>query len=456
MLRRTFMMSGLGLMAALAGGCAGRAEPGMPIRDDTDAGHEELRPAFYFAFPIFEFARVAQASTQAVGDDPGSLNQMRYRARLLDHTNRTVTGPNADTIYTSTFLDLSGGPLDLFVPTERERYFSIAFMNILTDNFAYIGTRATGGEGGRFWIAGPNWIGDTPANARLIRCESNDVWMLSRILVDGPKDLAAASALQRQIELRTPPGRARPKPFQTPIEGDMDARLLLSVVNEMLARSSPGARGEIVRAANFAHQGLGATAAMSPDLLRRWDGIIPVVLEDLRIAFRERRNAYDGWAYQPEGVGDFGRADRLRAAVALGGLAALGEEEAMYFHANTDADGAPLTGENAYRFTVPPQGIPVDAFWSLTMYEAMPDGRYFLVRNPIGRYTIGDRTEGLVTEPDGSIRILIQHKPPSADRIANWLPAPAGPMRLALRTYLPKGAIRQREWKVPPLLRADD
>ncbi|MBK6704975.1 MAG: DUF1214 domain-containing protein [Caulobacteraceae bacterium] len=103
---------------------------------------------------------------------------------------------------------------------------------------------------------------------------------------------------------------------------------------------------------------------------------------------------------------------------------------------------------------MPPGGVPVDAFWSLTMYTVTPEGRYFFVENPINRYSIGDRTPGLVLEPDGSLEIAIQHEHPGDAQVANWLPAPEGPMRLALRAYLPREELRRRAWRVPALRRA--
>ena len=112
-----------------------------------------------------------------------------------------------------------------------------------------------------------------------------------------------------------------------------------------------------------------------------------------------------------------------------------------------------MSGASRYRWRLPPGGVPVDAFWSLTMYWVTPEGRYFLVENPINRYSIGDRTQGLVREPDGSLDILLQHERPEGVMAANWLPAPQGPMRLALRAYLPREALRRRTWRVPPLRR---
>lgn len=443
MRRRTFLAASSGAMILGAAACASSSY-------ENPGSINDIQAAFYFAYPIYEIARTAQERTGAVDGRTGRLNKIGHRSVLMDHTTRMVTGPNTDTIYSSAFLDLSGGPLELDVPTEHERYFSIAFMNTLTDNFAYIGTRATGGEGGKFWVVGPTWQGEVPAGAELVRCDTNDVWMLGRILVNGPADLDEAIALQTQIQLTVPPGRPAARPFTVDASGELNAEKLLNVVNEMLRRS-PGALGEVSRASDFSALGIGASADLTPELLTRWDAFLPVGLEELRETFVYRDLIVNGWAYQEEGVGDFGTEDKLRAGVALGGLAALGEKEAMYFHANFDPDGERLDGADSYRWRVPAGGVPADAFWSLTMYETLPDGRFFLTENPINRYAIGDRTKGLVVEPDGSFEIYIQHHAPDESRMANWLPSPAGGMRLALRAYLPRAELLDRNWEVPAL-----
>jgi len=418
---------------------------------DPDAA---LRAAFYFAYPLYEFARSEQTLAQCVGG-PGMLNTVKQRAQLSDATSRNVTAPNNDTIYSSAFLDLSGGPVEVELPDVRDRYFSAAFMNALTDNFAYVGTRATGGRGGRYWVAGPGWTGRAPAGVTLLRSDSNDVWMLARVLVDGPADLETAKAIQARVKVVVPPGRPPARGFTTAASpAPADPAQFLAVVNEMLRRS-PRATGRFARAARFRALGIGTDAPPPAALLKPWADFLPKGLADLREGFLFRDLVRDGWTYQPRGVGEFGTNDRLRAMIALGGIAALGEKEAMYFHANFEQGGARLSGEHAYRWRVPAGGVPVRGFWSLTMYDPQPDGRYFLVDNPIGRFSIGDRTPGLVRNADGSLDILIQHERPDGALAANWLPAPRGPMRLALRAYLPETALIERRWRVPPLQRVD-
>jgi hypothetical protein len=452
MRRRDFLRVGIGVGAA-AGTARWSASPLASAANVTrqSGAAATIEDAFFYAFPLYEFARTEQERTGAVDGKSGALNRLAHRSALADHTSRQVTAPNNDTIYSSCFMDLAAGPVDVAAPSSPERYYSVAFMDAFTDNFAYIGTRATKGKGGRFWGAGPQWSGRVPDGVTLIRSTTNDNWMLMRTLVEGDADLPAARAFQTQLTVTVPPGTAAARPFTTKAADVSDPRTFLAVVNEMLSRS-PGGKGQTARAARFAAYGIGA-ATVPPDSVDRWTPIIAKGLATLRTGFLFRDQVVDGWSYQPRGVGDFGDNDRLRATVALGGLAALGEEEAMYFHANFDATGERLSGQHAYRWQVPAGGVPADAFWSLTMYEVMADGRFFLVDNPIRRYAIGDRTPGLSVNADGSFDIVIQRHRPDGALASNWLPSPEGPLRLALRAYLPKPALLSRQWRVPPLRR---
>ena len=439
-MRRRDVLWGMSAVGVLgAAGCQTAA-----IAGPVDANEAGIEAAFFYAFPLYEIARTGQNRAQLPG-----LNKLGGRAVLSDHTSRQITAPNNDTVYSSAQLELSGGPIEVTAPTETGRYFNITFMDAFSDNFAGIGTRLTKGQGGAFWVVGPQWTGTAPAGVTVFRASTNDVWMLGRVVVEGPSDLAAAKAVQDKIRIK-PLGAGAPKPFGVKCTSSEDAANFLAVVNDMLARS-PGGLGHTARAGNFAKVGIGAGATPSAELIAMWNAYLPKGLAKLKEKFIFRELVVNGWGYQEKGVGEASASDYLRATIALGGLAALPEAEAMYFQATTDEIGAALNGANKYVWRIPVGGVPADAFWSLTMYQAEADGRFFLVQNPINRFSVGDRTAGLVKNADGSIDILIQREQPTGALAANWLPAAADTIRLSLRAYLPRAELRNRSWKVPPV-----
>jgi hypothetical protein len=127
--------------------------------------------------------------------------------------------------------------------------------------------------------------------------------------------------------------------------------------------------------------------------------------------------------------------------------------EALYPTLTNDSTGAPLTGANNYtvRFA-PGQLPPVNAFWSLTMYE-MPQS--LLVTNPLNRWLINSpMLPSLVADPDGGYTFLVQNASPGIDKESNWLPAPAGPFQLVLRLYWPKPDALNGTWKPPQAVRS--
>jgi len=153
----------------------------------------------------------------------------------------------------------------------------------------------------------------------------------------------------------------------------------------------------------------------------------------------------DTWKL-PDGPGRY----LMRALAARGGLWGNHGYEAAYAMVYVDADGNELDGARGYElpFRTRP---PCRAFWSVTMYDT-PD--FFLVANPIGRYSIGDRTPGLHTADDGSLTIVMQRDEPSEpERRANWLPTPAGAFRPILRMYEPEDAVFDGRYELPPITR---
>ena len=149
-----------------------------------------------------------------------------------------------------------------------------------------------------------------------------------------------------------------------------------------------------------------------------------------------------------------------RAVAAQAGIYGNDGEEAMYPLTRADSDGQTLDGsKHSYTLTFPSGQLPpVNAFWSLTMYDGKTQ---LLIENPINRYLVNSpMLPGMKTNADGSLTLYIQNKSPGADKQANWLPAPNGPIYLVMRLYWPKTTepsvlpAGQGTWKPPGIKRA--
>jgi hypothetical protein len=434
-----------GLLAALL--VLGSAQAAPP-----DAAY---RDAFLAFFPAYEMARLRYTAIEDSNNPRrAQLNTPNHVRRLLDASARNVTTPNNDTLYSSARLDLRLGPVLVETPVvPQQRYYSLQFMNVHTDNLAILGRR-DGGDGPlRVALVGPGWAGAVPAHTHLVRADSNDIWLLVRLLIDGPDDLAAVAALQDGIRIHAPaPATDYPvqrlKPPKDPGPADF-----IAVIGEVLQRNPP--QGAMAVAAGAATSvGIGGKAGwaeLPEDLRAGWLARWPSLHAELKDPARLRERSIAGWDQPPANLGNWGGDRLLRASVALGGIAALDLAETLYLSRWVDDAGEALVGSRRYRLRIPPGGLPAQAFWSVTMYEALPDGRYFFTDNPLQRYAIGSRTRGLRSQADGSIDIAVQAEAP-ADT-ANWLPAPSGPFRLALRAYLPAPALVQGLAPLPAIER---
>jgi hypothetical protein len=124
--------------------------------------------------------------------------------------------------------------------------------------------------------------------------------------------------------------------------------------------------------------------------------------------------------------------------------------EAVYIMTYHDDRGEQLSGERTYTLRLEPPP-PVGAFWSLTMYDTPT---LYLIENELDRYSIGDRTPGIIYGAGGSLTITISHaKPIDPLAAANWLPAPAGDFRPVLRMYEPTPAVLDGSYVVPAITR---
>ncbi|MBU1376347.1 MAG: DUF1254 domain-containing protein [Alphaproteobacteria bacterium] len=406
------------------------------------------REAWLYGLPLIEMAAArARMLAGGRGAQPAAINSFRHTRELATDKSRAITAPNNDTLYSAAWLDLTKGPVTLTVPPTGARYISIAGMNMYTDNDFVLGTRTSGGAGGRFTVVGPGQPGSGPNVVRLATAHG---WMLARILVDGPSDLPAVHKIQDALTLSGPAG-ATPPAYATRMA---PAGAFFASVAELLKSDPPpGTDGALF--ARVAPLGLTAQGGFDA---KRFDAAAMAQIEagvaEARKVIQGLRpgGVVQGWSYPRNTLGYFNQDYPFRAAVSLAGLAALPPAEAMYMQPVGD-QGRMLTGQGPYRLHFDADKLPaVDAFWSLTMYEATPDGQFFLVPNPIDRYSIGDRTPGLTKNADGSLDIWIARADPGGDKSANWLPAPAqGPFSLSFRAYLPNERFRDGTYRLPAL-----
>lgn len=415
-----------------------------PLPDTPEI--QALRRAFRFGFAPNEMLRTRQAQVarmSAAGMGTG-INAIVPRLTLADATTREVTTPNNDTLYGSAWLDLSQGPVFFSIPALK-RYHSAALMSIMSDVIAVLGTRTVGATGGRYAIVGPNWRGDLPAGVEMVRSQSNDAWLLVRVVVNGEEDLAAAADGLTRYTLSAVAGDT---PLDLKVPAKPNGKAFLATVNAAIERSGDTLLAN--RAAQFADQGLGKSwETLAPEQQKLWNDSLPALIHELRGGLTAG-DGVGGWVYPPFNMALYGEDDDLRARVALGGLAALPRIEAIYVSATKDGEGRPLNGAKSWRVKMP-GNLPVGAFWSLTMYEQAPDGRLFFVPNDLNRFAVGDRSQHLRPERDGSIELFVQHGKPSGERVVNWLPAPKGKFVLMFRAYLPGAPLLDGSLRLPPV-----
>lgn len=433
--------------------------------------------AFIYGYPLLynldEIAKMPAGVATLAAGEPIEWNTFFHARELLGPSAEFVS-PNNDTLYIIAPLDLSGGAVRVEVPDTGSRYYVLQCVDAWTNNFAYIGRRATGTAAGSFTFVPPGFAGSVEDGSTVIQAPSTVAVIVGRIQVDGEDDLPAVHALQDQFTIipadPSAPLAEIPAPVDAvaedllwwerfrvalaafpPPEGDAPFVAMLGRLG-LLDEQSPyvdpdPALAEVLRA------GAVAGAAMIDQLAG--GGAPSGGWTSARHYFDYNLDYFEvGTIDAPEWkIEDRSKAAVTRAVAARAGLWGNHGYEANYEIVHTDADGEPLDGANAYEVTFSPPP-PSDAFWSLTMYDVP---KYYLVDNPIDRYSLGDRSPGLTYGADGSVTIYLQATSPGPDKEANWLPTPAaGNFRPILRSYQPGPAIQNGTYPMPLIRRIGD
>lgn len=426
--------------------------------DPSSLSHD----AYIYLYPLvtMEVSR-RQATNVEAGQKPGfgPPNTFHHIRAFPPAEFRAVVRPNFDTLYSPAWLDLTAGPVVVRALDARERYYMLPMLDMWTDVFASPGKRTTGTGTQQFVVVGPRYAGDVPDGTPVIHAPTPWVWVVGRTQTNGPADYAAVNAIQDGFTIT--PLHETAHPIDTEVDTTTEPLRLVNAMGAVEFFSyacdamllNPPHPTDFSILARIAKLGIVPGRRFDASLLdARARHEIETGADAARAAIARTLigTRVNGWVIAAEGMGVYGNAYLKRAAVALAGLGANPPEDAVYPVLLTDADGEATTGEQPYLLHFEADQLPpVDAFWSITMYDA--EG--YQSANELDRFAIGDR-DPLRYNTDGSLDILIQHNNPGPDREANWLPAPNGRLGITMRLYAPRPEVLDGRWTPPPVQKA--
>lgn len=438
-----------------------------PLLLSTEEAAAIARQAYVYAYPAVLMALTRQSYLARPGS---AINAFLHRREFHDAAFTAVVRPNADTLYSVMWFDLSTESLLMRVPSSQGRYYLLQMLDQWSDTFAVPGSRTTGNGEQLIALTGPDWADELPADVLQVRSPTRSGWIIGRMQTSATTaDLAAVHAFQDGMRVSALPSsgptRARmpalvlpqpPEPHTPPvahIEG-LDARRYFGLFAELLQTQSPHGN-DYPLLHRIARLGLVPGRPLAWDALpaphrAALDGAAAAALPFIRHKGETLGTEVNGWRTQLGAIGTYGTDYLARAAVACMALGANPVEDATYPFAFKDSEGRPLDAAHRYvlRFRHD-QRPPVRAFWSLTMY----DQRQLFVANPLRRYTLGSR-DALAVNADDSLDIHIQRDAPSTTPLSNWLPAPhSGPFTMNLRLYWPDDTALDGRWTPPAVVR---
>jgi hypothetical protein len=426
--------------------------------------------AFVWGYPFVRAAQLRHNLTRPRDpDDPGSsavaaapVNVFGHARTLATPATRVGVAPNNDTLYSLAWLDLTNGPFVVETPDFKDRYYVFQMGQADSSSARCWGQRSHGGQLPSLFISRPGDEDVGPEDMLHVRSNYRFLMVAARVLVDGPADLPTVHRLQDQISVRSwrgPAARASGAGVwaaatgQVVASGQEDPRLEFlyrlgdALMDAGVAPSDAGVLESLASIGVSVDAGFRVHALGSAQRVAVADGLLDGEAQ-VRAKTLDLGHKVNGWSINYRGA-SFGDDYLLRAAVAMDQIFIVEAAEALYPSARVDSLGEPLDGAHCYRMRFAAGDLPpVSAFWSITLYFA----KGFLVPNAIDRWSIGDRTPGIVFEEDGSLEIRIQQAAPES-QVGNWLPAPAEPFMLLLRLYHPLPRASSGAWVPPPITR---
>lgn len=429
-----------------------KAEAAIPSVAETKAIAEE---AFIYGLPIvMSYAVMYEYAVDTKGSQyKAPFNQIDSLHHVATYEDTAIITPNSDTPYSILWLDLRAEPMVLSVPAvPKERYYAVQLIDGNTYNYGYIGTRSTGSEPGDYLVVGPDWKGETPAGIKKVFTSTTPFSLaVYRTQLFNPEDMPNVQKVQAGYKvqplsafLKQPAPPAAPKIDFLPATSERVKDNFFEFLDFALQFIPPSAEDKDVRARL-------ATIGIGPGKTFEFKQLSPehkaAMLEGMKAGNDKVTKFLAGGTKNINGwnigslFGDraFYNGDWLkRAGAAKGGIYGNDAAEATYPFTRTTATGEPLDGsKHNYTLTFPAGQLPpVNAFWSVTMYDGKSQ---LLIKNPINRYLLNSpMLPDMQKNEDGSLTLYIQKDSPGADKESNWLPAPDGPIYLVMRLYWPK------------------
>lgn len=462
------------LAAAMAGACllmtgGGAAQADESVFGAVPAGVE----AYIYGYPLvtMEYTRRGLTNVEKPEGSRAPMGQlvlMREYPAVDDHL---VTAPNADTLYSTGFIDVGQEPWVLSLPDAHGRYYLFPMLDGWTTVFQVPGTRTTGTGPQTYAITGPGWKGSLPEGVKEYKSPTAMVWLLGRIYCTGtPEDYAAVHKMQDEIKLvplssydkayTPPPGKVDPSfDMKTAVRDQVNA-LSVDEYFTLLAKlmvDNPPAKADKPMVEKMAKIGIVPGrpfdgSKLGPAAREAFSLVPKIANEKIMLWMKEGIVAGDmklenGWLFTTK-TGVYGTNYIQRALITAIGLGANRPQDAVYPTSEGTSVLSSFSGDKKYVMHFNKGELPpVNGFWSLTMY----DKDYFFVPNPINRQSISARQD-LKPNADGSVDLHIQNESPGPDKESNWLPAPKDKFILMMRLYWPKEtapSIIDGTWKVP-------
>ncbi|BBO34610.1 DUF1254 domain-containing protein [Lacipirellula parvula] len=468
-----FIQRGLVILALFATLRTAAAEE--TVFDAVPSGIE----AYIYGYPLVTMEMTRRAMTN-VEKPAGTRAPMGQFVRMREYPTaqfRDVTAPNADTLYTTAWIDVSKEPWVLSLPDAHDRYYLFPMLDAWTNVFQVPGKRTTGTGAQKYAITGPGWKGKLPADVIEYKSPTSIVWLLGRIYCTGtPEDYAAVHKLQDEISIvplssygkaYTPPaGKVDPSvDMKTAVREQVNALSADDYFNLLakLMKDNPPAAADAPMLAKMARLGIVPgqpfdSSKLGPVAKEAFSKVPKLANEKIMLWLKEGIVAGDmklehGWLFTTK-TGEYGVNYIQRALITAIGLGANRPQDAVYPTSEGPNVLKSYTGAKKYVMHFPKGQLPpAQGFWSLTMY----DKDYFFVENPINRQSISAR-QPLKSNSDGSVDLYIQNESPGAELESNWLPAPKDKFILMLRLYWPKEtppSIIDGSWEVPAVKAVD-